>query len=652
MAYTNRIHTIYERRSNTHACCAMSMVCKNCGTPLEDGAERCFICGAVQEVKSEPTVEPAVEPTVEPVTEPVASADAPASENSAVVIPPALFDTPDFSEPQPKMKRKLKKIIIPIVALISAAAVLLCVLNWGWITKAFLDLFGSDQALRDKVVEEQTEQIADGLSNQYGDTLDNLKGILAGDKYITTKMELVVSDEVEDLVADYEDLIIDFLGDDFKDVEDLVKLLDGSYVTIAGGGTVEDLRAAIRLGINHKEVLSAGAVANLVEETLVASVPVLSEYKLDLSEELADALYGMDSIESIEMALAVLDAMPSQETVNALINKYVSLALAEFDDVSKEKDTLKIGGIKEKVTVMETELTASDLLDVCASVLEEMKTDDEVETIIIDMAETLNEAGLLMADPDDLYEDFQDELDYMVEDLEEQADDIDDDVDILWTQYLNSNYETIGMALEVDGDEVLYYATATEGKEFATEMEIAGYEFITGEGTIEKGIVNGTYELDSDTLSSLFYFYGLDDMSIKIKVRDFDTNAAQNGDIKGSFELVLDDELIQELMDAAGMPGYIGTAATSMFDLGIRLDIDTVGDSDSLQLSVSDSGAVLVGIKLTTTISDKEVDVPMASGEALDPYEWEDTVSPDELLEALMDAGIPEEWLEMIAYYA
>lgn len=622
------------------------MICKYCGAPIEDGAERCPLCGAVLDTVAEPVEAPAEVPVEAPAEAPAEPVEDPAVDAAPMENVDG-FEAVSFSEPEPKKKRNLKKILIPVVAVIAAAAVALCIWKWDWICLKWTDLFGEDQDLRDKVTTQQTDQVVDGLSQQYGSTLDNLKGVLTGDKYITTTLELVVSDDAEDLVKEYEDIIVGFVGDDF-DVYEMVQLLDGSYVTVAGGGTEEELLAAIRAGINGKEVIGAGVVANLVEETLIASVPMLSEHKLDLSSELSELLaeYRMDGADSVETALVLLDAMPSKETVNKLLKKYISLALAEFDDVSKEKDTLNIGGIKEKVTVLETEITYSDLCDAFAAVLEELQVDTEVEEIILDVASALYEAGAITEAPEEVYDAFCESLDDEIEYYQELADE-DYDGELVWTQYLNSSYEIIGMEFEVDGDEILYYATATKGKEFATEVELNRHTIITGEGTNEKGIVNGTYKIDCGVLADLFYFGDLD-ATIDVKVSNFDKNAFKNGDIKGSFVITPDDELIQELVYAADMPSYIGAAATSMFDLGIKLEINTVGGSDSLLIGISDGSDVLVGVKLTTTVSDEKIEVPTASEDALSPEEWEETIDFDKLLAALEKAGVREEWLEMI----
>ena len=618
------------------------MNCKNCGTPLPDGAKFCGACGALQEVAAPVEAPAAVAPVEAPVEAPaVAPVEAPVEAAAEVAAPvempyaaPADFADPDFSADEPKKKKfKLKRIILPAVAVLSAAAVLLCVFNWGWIKLWFTDMFGKPEALRDKVVAEQTETLANNLSKQYGNSIRTMKDVMNGDKYVSASMELIVSDEAEDLLAN----VLGAAVGDADTVADVVSMLDGSYVTFGAGNTDDLFQLAYQVGIGGKELLSIGAIADLVNRELYVAVPTLSDYYLDLSTYFADAMAELEAsiqqedIEAMAAAAELLDALPSEEVVNKLLKKYIAVALAEFDDVSKDKETLSIGGIKEKVTVLETSVSEADALAAVKAVLKEVAKDSDIEKIIVDFVDTVNGIEDTGMSGDEVYEELMASIDLALESL----DDVDADTEeiLVVTQYLNSSYEVVGIALEAEDEDVLYYATATKGNDFACEMEVNGMTIMTGKGTNKKGIVNGTFKIKAE-----------DQNIATIKVSNFDKNVLEEGGFKGSFEIVPDAELMDMALSSADLPSAI-TSVISLTDMGLKVDINKSANNSSVKLSITSDGEDMLGIKFTTSITDKPVTAPSADRTTDDVQEWVSTIDYDALLDALIDLGLPSDLL-------
>lgn len=615
------------------------MFCKNCGMALPDGAQFCGVCGTMQEVA--PPVEAPVEPPIEAVAPVEAPVEPPVEAVAPVEVPveapieaPADFAAPDFTAEEPKKKKfKLKKILLPAVAVVTAAAVLLCVFNWGWIQKCWLDLFGKPEALRDKVVAEQIETVANNLSKQYGSSIQTVKDVLNGDKHVNATMELVVGDTAEELLVD---LLGEYGGVD--GVEDLVSKLDGTYISLAGGNTDDLFQWAYTVGIGGEELLSVGAVADLVNRELFVAVPTLSDYYLDLSDVFADAMTELETsiqqedIEAIETALELLDALPSEEVINKLLNKYITVALTEFDDVSKDKETLSIGGIKEKVTVLETSVSEADAMAACKAVMKEATKDSDIKKIIVDLVDAINETSDIGMSGDEVYEEFKSAVVMALEEMGEYEPDTEEILVV--TQYLNSAYEVAGIALEVEDEEVLYFATAKKGNDFAFEMEVSGMEILTGKGTNKKGIVNGTFKIKVE-----------DQQVATIKVTNFDQNVLEQGGFKGSFEITPDAELMDQLLDAADLPSAI-TSVVSLADLGLKLDVNSTPGNSSVQISITANSEVLVGLKMTTTVSDKKVTAPSADKTTEDVMEWIETFEPDQLLDVLGDLGVPSDLLD------
>ncbi len=614
--------------------CELCMFCKYCGNSVPEGALHCPMCGAAQAVapvEATPTEAPVAAPVEATPTEiPVA---APVEAAAPAPAPVAGFGAPNFDNPQPmKPKRSLKKILIPVVAVMSAAAVLLCAFNWGWISTFFTDLFGKPENLRDKVVSDQTETIADAMSSKYGQSVESMKELIAGGKSATATIELIVGDKVENLLsslgADTDELGVD--------VNEMIDLIDGSYVTIAGGSEDDVIRAAIQAGLGGKELLNVGAIADLANKELYAAVPMFTDLHLDLSEPFADLIdevvnsIDVEDIEAMGAMVELLDALPSEETVNKLLTKYIALALAEFDDVSKDKDTLSIGGINEKVTVLETSICEADAVSAAKAVLAEVAKDNDIEKIIVDLVEAVNSIEDTGMTGDEAYEMLVAGVESALEEIDEYEGDTEEVAVV--TQYINSSYEVVGLAVEIDGMTGIYFASATKGKNFAFEMEVMGETVMTGEGTNRKGIIDGSFEIGPDG-----------ETYVTVNVSGFDKNAFKKGYIKGSFELKPNEELMGELMDeASSMAGSV----VSMLDLGIRLDVDTSDEKSTMQVSLTDDGDVLVGIKLTSTITSDEVKVPSPDDTTDDVQEWLESFDFDALFDTLSDLGVPSDLLD------
>ncbi len=544
---------------------------------------------------------------VAPVAEvpaPVAEVPVPVEAAPTYEIPaqtPDAFVAPDFENPAPQKKKKSgKKILLAIVAIVAAAAVALGIWKWDWIRFKWIDMFGEPAELRDAVIMQQIDESMDALSERTNSSANSaaLSVSAASDesKYVTTTIEVEMSNKIE--------AILSGLG-----ANDIVDKIDGTYITISGGSTGSVVQAAIQAGIGGDELLDMGILMDVVEEKLYVALPTLTEYQLDLSQFLSDLLDELEAQmpeNAVDMAAVqeLLNALPSEESINALVDKYVPLILDELDNVSKDKVQMTVGDITKKVTVLRTTITDTDLLDAVEAVMDEAKDDPEIRDIIVNLGDALaNVSGDDSVSGQMLYDAFISALDT---DLD--AETYDEELLVL-TQYLDGSYNMVGYALEVENEDVFSYLMLQKGKDYAVEMEIAGEQVMTGSLTEKKGLLNGTFEI------------GIDGVSFDANIIDFDKKAYEDGNLKGAIEIVPGEEMMDALMGSADLPSSFG----SMFEVGIKFDMDFSAEKQYLKISLTDNGSDLVAVKMTTTYTDEPIAMPESDKVMTDPEEWVET---------------------------
>lgn len=603
-------------------CCELSMECKKCGAVVPEGLQFCRVCG---EMVTAPVTE---------VVETVAEPQAEITPEEGVETP--AFDTPDFDQPAPKKKIKWKRWVLSGVAVVAAAAVVLCAFNWKWVTTWFTDAFGEPADLRDTVITREIDPALDSATAGYGVMLDNWQAMLQGEKSTSATVQLVCGDTAKDLLAEFLSI------EDDAEIEALFALLEEVYIAIDSGHSDGVTQLALKAGLSSKELFSVVALMDILNGEAYLGLPSFSDLYLDLSE----LMEGMPTagVEQQTVAQDVLDALPSAEAVNALLKKYIHLALEEFDDVSKEDDTLKVGRLEQKVTALETKITERDLMKAAMAIAEELLEDDDVKDIIQNVGNAMSPlAGYEDGYGERLYQDVTDRLSDAVASLDAamDSDSTSSGSRIRWTQYLNASYDTVGMKLTVGAGmqkvELVSYAAITKGKDCAFEMEIPMLELvISGDGTNQKGVINGRYdvEIGEETYAT-------------IKVSDYDIHGAEDGTFKGTFEIIPEKELLEDLLDSLDMPSSIGSVM-AMLELGLEVRVNSTSEEATVQVGITNKSETLMGIKVTVKVTEDTVSLPAP----------EDTVGVDEaqawlqamdmtsLMETLEELGIPADALE------
>ena len=597
------------------------MFCEKCGTQLPDGVNFCEKCGAKVEAET-------AQPTETPAPEAFAS-EAPAQETP---ISEALenFAQSEVFAPQKKKSKKFLAWLIPAVAVLVAAAIAAAVFFDVGSTKGlFLKSFGSDVAYRDYVQENTTKSATNTVSDAYGAVVDALSSenkaagaadislkFNMGDKAIAMLEDLAESELDEEISLDWAKEIELKLSANAKD-------------------DLQQIGAA--LNISSKEIATVDAILNMDQGKLFVAILSLSDEYLaiDFSEYLAmpQIATATEYLQDSEL----FAALPTEEELNSLLTKYVNIAISSFDDVEKSSETMKVGELEQKLTVLETTIDGDALLDAAEAVLNELAKDKDVKKIITEMVEYLadQEDFSEFVDVDEVLKAYDKGLEEALDSLKE-VDGDDMEGELVLTQYVNNAHEVVGYALEVEDQQVVHFVEIKDGNKIAFELEIPNALEIVGEGTEKKGVVNAEYVVSVETPTwDDDYNVSYEKMEVlTLSLIDFQ---AEGELVNGKIRLAPSAALLDEM----DLPAS-ASSAINLAQLQLELDIDQTKTSSAVAFNILSGEDLMVGISIAATEkAASDVTQPETAYDIENIEAWAKTMDITKILKALKDAGLP-----------
>ena len=629
------------------------MFCHNCGKQLPEGTLFCDNCGAQQQ--EAPVQENVIE---QPVETQVLNEQAPESVvdygQTTVLSPEDMpaFDiqpqavpvvenipeqqyvpeqqygyAPDFAAPafeEPKKKKKIWGKLIPAVIALGLVAAI--VLNLGTVIGFGIKTFGSDKAYFGYVEKKAFEGYADDISNVYGSVVEALEF----DSAAEGELRLVLGDELLQMAETA-------LGGQMQ--LDWVKDIAIAY-DMNTDGSAEEFSLGLKLG--KTEILALNMIMDMVKGDIYMALANLSDKYLYINggSAVVGGASGSSILGSIYGNENLTKALPDEETVNELIDKYVEIVLDQLENVEKSSDSVKVDGIEQDCTKIKFTVTQEDFMNIALALLEEVKNDGEIEDIIKDFVKFLNDEELLDQDPSKVYSELVSGIEDTIKEGKEAKASMDSEslkrelMSI--TDYVNGSHEIIGRDLEVAGQKYVSYATAHDGSDFATEVNIANMLTFKGNGTDKSDKISGKFNL---TVSG---------MNIAdVEVTDFDTAALDDQILNGTFRVLINKQLL------SGIDAGDYAALLSGFD---GIEIKSAGDKDeaSVEFNVIYNNKTLVGIATDAkkvdsekiAAPDKKDTIDATDSEAVKAYL--ESLDLDKLYTALKDAGVPSQLVDLL----
>lgn len=585
------------------------MFCTKCGNQVPDNAKFCGVCGNSLAPVEEPVFTPPVEEPVfaPPVEEPVFTP--PVEEPAFTLSTPAT----------PKKKGKGGKVALGIIALVLAVAVALAAFNWKSVTRFFTRTFATPDVYMAEVEKDHVAKTASNLATNYDKALESYspKG---------SAVDATVTVEVGDQLISLLSTALQQSGAelDLSWVENIV--LEPKVNTYENTMQVD-----VGVGLNSVKVATVSMVWDMDTQTMWVGVPELHKTFVEMdaaevigyeAEEMAETMAM-----SQQLTAAMMDAMPTGDQLEKLINKYFGLIVDGIDDVEKSTETMEAGGLEQKLTLLTATVSQKEAMKILMNVLEEAQDDKTIEDIMDGMSEALDTANGTSGT--DLYESFTYGVDEALEEMEYALDEASNSKLLTIETYLDSKDDIAGRTLTVhmDGEKVeASYLTVTEGKEFAFEAEMDTFT-VTGEGTIENQKRTGSYTFTGD---------GTDYLVLEVE----DLLQADDGSVTGTIRL-LPTAATYEMMDLpAATAGILGQAALAL-----------TMEEESLTLSIETGGQSLLAMTLSgETAKPSQVAIPdgVSTEDNAGGEKWLSELDFDKVLNNLKKAGVPDSYMTAI----
>lgn len=587
------------------------MNCPKCGASVTDEVVFCPYCGQNVTVQPEPPVSPANETPVEEIYEypqPVQPTEADYAQTEYPQSEPSSsnsFAEVSFDEKPAKRKKKLWKVLIPCVAVVAVLAVVFAIFS-GPIIGFFIKTFGSDEAYLKHVEKKALEQYTEDISAAYGTYTGVLDDIQASE----TEIKVKVSKEALSMLST--------MGVEANDLEWINDVVIRSNANMKDGLS----ESKIALEIGKETVLDLDVLLDMSGQDVYVGIPSLSEeyLKADMDTGSSATLTSLYSSEGL------IKALPSEETLNKLLTKYTAIVLDNIDDAEKSSDTLEIGDISQKVTVLEYTIDRDMIVEIARAVLKEAKNDKELKSCIKNMVDFLEDQGILDG-ADDIYDEYQNGIEDLLDELEDLDYENEDMITII--DYVDNSHNIIGREIEIEGEQIIYYATVTKGKNFAKEIEIDDM-VIYGEGTKKGSENNAEYTLEVDGIEML-----------TVTVSGFDKEAS-----KGKFILTPTGALLEDLDIDSDVASAIET-----FNLGISYEFSSSTGNASAAIGIVSNEKALAELIITTkTKSASKISLPDADQvvDAEDADEWVKGMDFDALVNALKKTDLPDELVDSL----
>lgn len=329
-----------------------------------------------------------------------------------------------------------------------------------------------------------------------------------------------------------------------------------------------------------------------------------------------------------------MEAMPNKAKFQKLLTRYFNLALGCVEDVKKSSTTLKVEGIQVKCKELKVTIDADTMQDMMRVVLEKMLADKDIKTILTEVVRAGEGINGDM-DPMDAYEEFQESVEEMLEDLDRYGVDMDK---IVMKVYVNGKGEIIGRKLDVEGTSIsilMPQKGSKFGYELSCKPRYGGDIKLSGSGRRSGDTISGDFQLRYNGASLL-----------DVSVKKLNLKKLKQGRPDGRLEIQLASKIgelgryipgLSVLEDMALTADMKSSKGSYQCTLGITYDEEKVGSiGASIQTGKGSKASVPKG-KSVVLVEDTD-----------DFLEWTEGIDLGGMTKALEKADAPDEIVEAL----
>lgn len=495
--------------------------------------------------------------------------------------------------------------------------------------------FDSPQARYEYVADKEVKKIAEPVLTQYSEATENVNG-----KKISAQITVEFGKDLKELLTST------LLSVDLESLKSI-----GVDVTTNGNKQYRSVKGSVL--VNGKSAADAELFADTETGKIIAKIPVLFDGYMLLVEadgEESDAGEGISDY--VTSAPAILNALPSQEELNALILKYSAVFFKKASSVTEEDVEYAIGSLKENAKAIKVSYTSQELEDFLIETMQSVKTDETVKSIV----EKIGKA----AGAEDAYSNFIAEIDEALAEAEDGIESVDDG-SIEFVLYTNDKNEILGIELTLNYvEEVRDYDENYNYTEIKTPVKAsvkAGYletkdqyAFILSVNKDEEAVVavssEGTKSGNAIT-GPVSFAYG--DLALDLNVKNLDVEALKKGTFSGEISVSL-SALLGEASGEEEEEEESVLSKLSSCDITVKGKASASNVDLQLSIKSADADFLTVTVKLSTSGSEK-ISIPSETTPA------EDVLSDEEVFDKavsniednLKKAGVSEDLIAMLS---
>lgn len=601
------------------------MYCSKCGTQIKEGDKFCENCGTpVEPVAVEPVAAESVAVSDEPQVEAAPTVEAPVAEATPEVTAEAPADTEPASTPKKTNKKKVT--VISILAAAVAVIALCTVFLWDYVENFTVKTFSSPTSYYQYV---ETKNVKN-FSASFGSALGRFS--TANTSYGTTG-EFKIS---------FGDVLMDYIATEAGIAKENISWISSIGVSSKTAANGNLLETNGNLLLNDKSILGGELILDSENKKIYIRSEQLNEQFMlfDYSDFAYD---GFDEIEMPATGIDLYGILPDEETITALVEKYLTIVVDSMKNVKEESTTLVANGVAQdctKLTVVVNEETVRDMLK---AVLRELKDDKEIEQIIKDMAKNIGGELISDEDIDAEYKEFTAEIDQLLEKLTNVEFTEGDKFEFNLITWVDGKGESIGREFKVDfSDVVVRYASTHDGTDVGIEVFVGTAERevfkILGEGEVEGTKMKGDIELFVDGVKY-----------VNVNIKDYDVDLIEDNYVNGVFTVTVTEEMCELIVDELDLPkkstDWLKTAS---------LVISVTSDDKHATLGVTlNNGEDMI---ISVTVSNKETksfgidtpEDPVSIKNEDDMINYLSAFDPNVLINGLKDAGMPQEMVDAL----
>lgn len=514
--------------------------------------------------------------------------------------------------PKKKMKLWLKLLLfigIPVVVIAALIAI-----NFNALKGLFVKNFMSADAYIATVEGESLKEYYDTFTNLYAEGV----GVVANstsDVSASAELNFSLSDSFATTLSDSAYTDLSWLSDI------TLKTYSSSY----DGVTATD----VDIMLGDSKVISFTQTIDIESGKTYLSVPDLSSQVIAVDGAAVDNEYSVSDI------IEFVSELPEAERLNALLAKYVEIVLKNIEGTQMTDGSIVAGGVEQQCTELRLEFNKALLQKIFTAVIEEMKNDSELKSILISLDDSYNELlGIDDVSGDEAYDNFLSVLDDLLDNVKNIDDSELGDVVFTLTDYVDSHNKIIGRRIDTAEDGRTYFiGKATAGEKTGLEIDLDGEITVKGTGSEKGSLISGDYVLSAQGSEILNF-----------SLANFDTDSLKEGKLNGdiTFELgrTADYGYDSGSVFSAMFRQFAYKISARMDDKSYSISLSALsGDEEAAVLSVS-GGTKNGSEKITAPVAD--VECTLGENDANDTIDaWVDGMDFASLEKKLEDAGVP-----------